>query len=108
MGLVDTLKRRYDLRQVDKYTKRRMSQSQFESRDRDYYNSVYIDGYYLQEKDMNRHNSKDKQNHPFGLSSSSIHRLDRWSLPSFLRRPSQQQSLATQQTKTSESYTMTE
>ncbi|KAI8332827.1 hypothetical protein BC941DRAFT_122774 [Chlamydoabsidia padenii] len=93
VGFIEKIKRRYDLRHVDQYTKRRMAQSQFESHDRDYYNSIYIDGDYLHDKSSSS-------------LSSSVNRSDRWSLPSFLRRGSQQQSLATQQLKTSESYTL--
>ncbi|ORZ21291.1 hypothetical protein BCR42DRAFT_407239 [Absidia repens] len=116
MGLVDTIKRRYDLRQVDKYTKRRMSQSQFESRDRDYYNSIYVDGAYLQDRgtgyDTNSRTGdrgSGNKNGPDSSLPSSVCRPERWTLSSFLRRSSQQhpqQSLAAQQTKTSESYTM--
>ncbi|SAM05092.1 hypothetical protein [Absidia glauca] len=109
MGLMDTIKRRYELRQVGKYTKRRMSQSQFESKDRDYYNSIYVDGAYLHERDNSSSTNSDRSNNAMSFSSnSSVHRPERWSLPSFLRRDShrQQQSLATQQIKTSESYTL--
>ncbi|ORZ20401.1 hypothetical protein BCR42DRAFT_408688 [Absidia repens] len=112
MGLMDTIKRRYDLRQVNKYTQRRMSQSQFESRDKDYYDAIYMDGAYLQNRETE--NSSGNSGHGMSFSSissssqaSSVHRPERWSLPSFLQRGSRrQESLATKQTKTSESYTL--
>jgi hypothetical protein len=92
-----------------------MSQSQFESKDRNYYNSIYVDGAYLHERDNSSSNNSSTNSDPSGSnngmsfsSNSSVHRPERWSLPSFLRRSShrQQQSLATQQIKTSESYTL--
>ncbi|KAI8344000.1 hypothetical protein BC941DRAFT_407505 [Chlamydoabsidia padenii] len=111
MGFMDTIKRRYELRQVDKYTKRRMFQSQFESKDKNYYNSIYMDGAYLHDRDNSGGNSSRSSNNGLSITStstSSVHRQERWSLPSFLRRHSyrQEHTLATQQNKTSESYTL--
>ncbi|CDH57252.1 predicted protein [Lichtheimia corymbifera JMRC:FSU:9682] len=91
MGFIGKLKTQYDLRKINKYTKRRLSQSQFASHDREYYNSVYRDGVYL-----------DSDNHQGNKS--------RWSstLTDLLKRnPSvTSTSLAASQYKTSETYTL--
>ncbi|ORX42177.1 hypothetical protein DM01DRAFT_1341107 [Hesseltinella vesiculosa] len=90
MGWVTSLKRNYDLHQLNKYTKRRSTQSPFEGRSKAYYDQVYVDGHY---KTDQLANAKERQ---------------RQSLSSILKfSPSRHTpSLATQQLKTSESYTV--
>ncbi|KAI8137069.1 hypothetical protein BJV82DRAFT_525919 [Fennellomyces sp. T-0311] len=89
MGFIDKLKNQYEMRKVNKYTKRRLSQSQFASHDRTYYDSVYRDGVYI-ESDTN-----DKS---------------RWSFTDLLKRSQSMNknttSLAASQLKTSETYTL--
>ncbi|CEG83984.1 hypothetical protein RMATCC62417_17842 [Rhizopus microsporus] len=47
MGFIEKIKNNIDYYKLDKYTKRRVSQSQFESHDRRYYENVYRDGDYI-------------------------------------------------------------
>ncbi|KAI8584616.1 hypothetical protein K450DRAFT_217170 [Umbelopsis ramanniana AG] len=47
MGLIDKIRTQYDLLKVEKYTKRRRSETVFEERDRDFYREHYRDGVYL-------------------------------------------------------------
>ncbi|KAH8553633.1 hypothetical protein BGW37DRAFT_486490 [Umbelopsis sp. PMI_123] len=47
MGLIDKIRAQYDLLKVDKYTRRRRSESVFEDRDREFYRENYRDGVYL-------------------------------------------------------------
>jgi len=47
MGLIDKIRTQYDLLKVEKYTKRRRSETVFEERDRDFYRENYRDGVYL-------------------------------------------------------------
>lgn len=87
MGLMDKLRTQNDLRKVNKYTGRRLSQTHFPSHDRHYYDIVYRDGVYLDPSDI------APQHKP------------RWSLSSlWKKRPST--SLAASQYKTSETYTL--
>ncbi|KAI8067740.1 hypothetical protein BC940DRAFT_300356 [Gongronella butleri] len=90
MGWVAALKRQYDMRNLDKYTRRRSEQSSFESRTKDYYDSVYTDGHYKHDKSAA---AKDRRR------TTLTTRL--FGAPA---RSRETQSLATQQLKTSESY----
>ncbi|KAI9257985.1 hypothetical protein BDA99DRAFT_514934 [Phascolomyces articulosus] len=98
MGFIDKLKAKYEMRKVNKYTKRRLSQSQFASHDRTYYDNVYRDGVYL-----------DKSNTTMDQDDKS-----RWSLTDLLKRSQSinyhhnkhNTSLAASQYKTSETYTL--
>ena len=95
MGFIDKLRSQYEMRKVNKYTKRRLSQSQFASHDRTYYDNVYHDGAYLDKGDKD-----DKA---------------RWSFADLLKRSQSisynhgskhNTSLAASQYKTSETYTL--
>ncbi|KAI9315182.1 hypothetical protein BX666DRAFT_1860936 [Dichotomocladium elegans] len=90
MGFMEKLKMQYDLRKINKYTKRRLSQSQFASHDRQYYDTVYRDGVYLE-------SAPDIS--PRRSSST------RWSAL-LKRNGSNSNSLAASQYKTSETYTL--
>ncbi|CAO3650396.1 unnamed protein product [Cunninghamella blakesleeana] len=121
MGLVEKLKRQYDLRQIDKYTKRRIVNSQFESHDRDYYNAIYVDGDYLHQDDLNDlrlNHEKKRSSYSSTTSSTSSYstyhrRTEGWSLTSMIKRASSfsrhsrpHLSIAAQKLKTSETYTL--
>ncbi|KAI8881138.1 hypothetical protein K501DRAFT_286535 [Backusella circina FSU 941] len=100
MGFFDKLRTQYDLHQVNKYTRRRGSQSDFEFRDKDYYRAAYRDGVYLEDTSVPRRSSS---------SSSSTRKTAAWSTVSDLIRRSttkKRRSLAHEQNKTSESYTL--
>ncbi|CAO3689380.1 unnamed protein product [Umbelopsis ramanniana] len=47
MGFIDKIRTQYDLLKVEKYTKRRRSETVFEERDREFYRENYRDGVYL-------------------------------------------------------------
>ncbi|GAB5585267.1 hypothetical protein Unana1_00167 [Umbelopsis nana] len=47
MGIIDKIRTQYDLLKVEKYTKRRRSETVFEERDKDFYRENYRDGVYL-------------------------------------------------------------
>ncbi|KAL1930547.1 hypothetical protein VTP01DRAFT_10709 [Rhizomucor pusillus] len=55
MGLFEKLRSELDLHKVNKYTKRRVDQSHFASHDRQYYESAYKDGVYVDPMDQNEH-----------------------------------------------------
>lgn len=93
---MDKIKNSYDYYKVDKYTKRRVSQSQFESHDRRYYENAYRDGDYINPQDM-------------ALDTSSQHsrlsyKQSRWSFHDLLKNK-KALTVATSQLKTSETYT---
>ncbi|KAI9484088.1 MAG: hypothetical protein EXX96DRAFT_560835 [Benjaminiella poitrasii] len=104
MGLLDKIKNSYDYYKVDKYTKRRLSQSQFESHDRRYYENVYRDGDYLNPEQVSIGGTK------YNDSSNTSHlayRHSRWSLPDLLKKSSKKQlTVAVSQLKNSENYTL--
>lgn len=99
MGLIDKIKNSYDYYKVDKYTKRRVSQSQFESHDRQYYENTYRDGDYL---------SPDQVVHSPNRNSILSYKQSRWSFPDLLKKSNSKRTLsvATSQLKTSETYNM--
>ncbi|KAI8988267.1 hypothetical protein BDF20DRAFT_904948 [Mycotypha africana] len=103
MGLIDRIKNSYDYHKVDKYTKRRVSQSQFGSYDRRYYEQVYRNGDYLRPEEIHSTNSSSR-------SSSSNHlsyKQSRWSIPDFLKKSHRKSlTVAAAQLKTSETYTL--
>ncbi|KAL0095546.1 hypothetical protein J3Q64DRAFT_1712298 [Phycomyces blakesleeanus] len=92
MGFLDKLRTHYDLQKVEQYTKRREAQSPFEFHDRDYYQSVYQEGVYLDPHSSSRRSS-----------SSSLSSIG-WGTVSKLVKKRRGLSLATEQIKTSESY----
>ncbi|KAG2172233.1 hypothetical protein INT43_004774 [Umbelopsis isabellina] len=47
MGLIDKIRTQVDLIRVDKYTKRRRSETVFQGEDRDFYRDNYQNGVYL-------------------------------------------------------------
>ncbi|KAG2214326.1 uncharacterized protein EV154DRAFT_489636 [Mucor mucedo] len=96
MGLIDKIKNSYDYYKVDKYTKRRVSQSQFESHDRRYYENAYRDGDYVNPQDL----STDTSSQHSRLS----YKPSRWSFHD-LMKSKKQLTVATSQLKTSETYT---
>ncbi|OAD07615.1 hypothetical protein MUCCIDRAFT_104552 [Mucor lusitanicus CBS 277.49] len=97
MGLLDKIKSSYDYYKVDKYTKRRVSQSQFESHDRRYYESVYRDGAYL---------SPDEASSWDTTSSHPSYKQKGWVLPDLLKKSNRKSLVAKSQMKTSETYTL--
>jgi hypothetical protein len=102
MGFLDKLRTQYDLHQVNRYTKRREAQSDFEFKNKDYYRATYRDGVYLTEQDTSPSSSRRS-------SSSSRKSVVAWSTVSDLIKKTthkKRRSLATEQNKTSESYTM--
>lgn len=82
MGLLDKLKNSYDYYKVDKYTKRRVSQSHFESHDRRYYENAYRDGDYLTPEDIANGNMTNSPTH-----SHLTYKQSRWVIPGLLRKP---------------------
>ncbi|KAI9488408.1 hypothetical protein BDB00DRAFT_848304 [Zychaea mexicana] len=105
MGFIEKLRAQYEMRKVNKYTKRRLSQSQFASHDRTYYDSVYRDGVYLD------HGSSDSNLHVDNNNNNN--NKSRWSLSDLLKRSqsistgqNKSTSLAASQYKTSETYTL--
>ena len=99
MGFIDKLKNSYDYYKVDKYTKRRVSQSQFESHDRQYYKQAYRDGDYLSPQEFT----------PNPRHSTLSYKQSRWSLPDLLKKSNSSKktlSVATSQLKTSETYNL--
>lgn len=76
---MNKLKNNYEYYKAEKYTKRRLSQSQFESHDRRYYENVYCDGDYL--------DSNQSGGHSLGHLS---YRESKWSLPDFLKKSKKQ------------------
>lgn len=102
MGFLDKLRTQYDLHQVNRYTKRREEHSDFEFKDKGYYRATYRDGVYLAEQNTSPSSSCRS-------SSSSRKSVVSWSTVSELIRKTthkKRRSLATEQNKTSESYTM--
>lgn len=103
MGFLEKLRTQYDLHQVNRYTKRREAQSDFESKNKDYYRATYRDGVYMTEQDTASPSSSRRS------SSSSQKSVVAWSTVSDLIKKTthrKRRSLATEQNKTSESYTM--
>ncbi|KAI8884788.1 hypothetical protein K501DRAFT_181531 [Backusella circina FSU 941] len=92
MGLMEKLKNNYDYYKAEKYTKRRLSHSQFESHDRRYYESVYCDGDY--------HYSNQSTHRSLAHLS---YRDSKWSLPDLFKK-SKKNSLSGA-ISTSETYT---
>ncbi|KAI9354419.1 hypothetical protein BD770DRAFT_392311 [Pilaira anomala] len=98
MGLVDKIKSSYEYYKVDKYTKRRVSQSQFESHDRRYYENAYRDGDYIDPRDSASVSSKQ---------SYLTYKQPRWSFPDMLKKSNKKTlTVAASQLKTSETYTL--
>ncbi|KAI8643077.1 hypothetical protein BD408DRAFT_162339 [Parasitella parasitica] len=98
MGFVEKIKSTYDYYKLDKYTKRRVSQSQFESHDRRYYENIYRDGAYLSPEESNSNNSS---------SSHGSCKQKRWSLHDLVKKANRKSPAVTaSQTKTSETYTL--
>jgi hypothetical protein len=99
MGLLDKLKTSYDYYKVDKYTKRRVSQSQFESHNRQYYENAYRDGDYVSPEDSRYYD---------GSSSSHLsYKQSRWTLPDVFKKNNKKPlSVAASQLKNSENYTL--
>jgi hypothetical protein len=59
MGLIDKIRTQVDLIRVDKYTKRRRSETVFQGEDRDFYRDNYQNGVYLHHSQ-----SSTEQNEP--------------------------------------------
>lgn len=100
MGFIEKLKSNYDYRKVDKFTKRRLSQSQFQSHDRQYYEQVYRDGVYIDPEEAAATRTP---------SHNHLHYKNfRWSLNDLLKKPHKKApfNFATNQVKTSEAYTL--
>ncbi|KAI8085831.1 uncharacterized protein B0P05DRAFT_578230 [Gilbertella persicaria] len=104
MGLIDKIKNTYDYHKVDKYTKRRVSQSQFQSQDRRYYETAYRDGDYLDPQDMRT--GRYDPNAP--TSTHLSYKQSRWSFTDLLTKNNSKKpmTVATSQIRTSESYTL--
>ncbi|KAI8891375.1 hypothetical protein K501DRAFT_281408 [Backusella circina FSU 941] len=96
MGLVDKIKNSIGYYKVDKYTKRRLSQSQFESHDRRYYENAYCNGDYV-EPGSNQYKR---------TSYLSYRDSSRWSLPDLLKKSNKKPGVAALQLKTSENYNL--
>jgi hypothetical protein len=87
MGFISKLRTQYDLMQLNKYTKRREMQSDFEFKNKDYYKASYHDGVY----------------------SNTPQKVRLWSMTlEYLKKTKKRKSLALEQNKTSESYTKTQ
>ncbi|KAK4513614.1 Methionine synthase (5-methyltetrahydrofolate--homocysteine methyltransferase) [Mucor velutinosus] len=99
MGLLDKIKSSYDYYKVDKYTRRRVSQSQFESHDRRYYESIYRDGAYL---------SPDETSYCDTTATTShlSYKQKGWVLPDLLKKSNRKSLVSKSQMKTSETYTL--
>ncbi|KAL9542519.1 hypothetical protein MBANPS3_008569 [Mucor bainieri] len=97
MGLLDKIKSSYDYYKVDKYTRRRVSQSQFESHDRRYYENIYRDGAYLSPDETSSYDST-----PSHLS----YKQKGWALPDLLKKSNRKSLVSKSQMKTSETYTL--
>ncbi|KAG2203705.1 hypothetical protein INT46_001735 [Mucor plumbeus] len=98
MKLLDKLKSSLDYYKADKYTKRRLSQSQFESHDRRYYETTYRDGSYLNPEDLVS---------SFDTSSNLSYKQKGWNLHDLLKKSNRKSlAVATSQIRTSESYTL--
>ncbi|KAI7907860.1 uncharacterized protein BX663DRAFT_492251 [Cokeromyces recurvatus] len=114
MGFIDKLRTQYDLHQVNRYTKRRETQSDFEFKGKDYYQTHYRDGVYTTVNDDSIIETNDS-NLPYGRRRLSSHSNNNksitWSttLSDLIKKSIKKQkrhSLATEQNKTSESYTL--
>lgn len=100
MGLIDKLKSNYDYYKVDKFTKRRLSQSQFESHDRQYYEQVYRDGDYLSPDSSTRSSTSSSRSH-------LQYKNPRWSISGMLKKSNKKPLGSTaNQLKTSEAYNL--
>lgn len=97
MGLIEKLKDNFDYYKLDKYTRRRLSQSQFESHDRRYYETVYRDGDYINPTTQVR--STPSRSH---LS----YKQSRWSIHELWRKGSNNKTVAATQLRISETYTL--
>lgn len=97
MGFLDKLRTQYDLHQVNRYTKRREAQSDFEFKDKDYYRQVYQNGVYEESPSFSRRSS----------SSSSVLSWSNTFVDVIKKTTKRKRrSLATELNKTSESYTL--
>ncbi|ORE10548.1 hypothetical protein BCV72DRAFT_15124 [Rhizopus microsporus var. microsporus] len=94
MGFIEKIKNNIDYYKLDKYTKRRVSQSQFESHDRRYYENVYRDGDYIDP-------SQAQYSGP--TRSHLSYKQSRWSFHEMLKKPVNKS--ATRHIRTSETYT---
>ncbi|KAL0091345.1 hypothetical protein J3Q64DRAFT_1827861 [Phycomyces blakesleeanus] len=97
MGLVEKMRHKLDLHKLDQYTKRRRSQSQFESHDRSYYEAAYHDGDYLDPTDSNSPTSN--RNHP-----SLSYKSNGWSITDVFKK-NKSTAGPNIHLKTSETYT---
>ncbi|GAN10706.1 hypothetical protein MAM1_0389c10251 [Mucor ambiguus] len=97
MGLLDKIKSSYDYHKVDKYTRRRVSQSQFESHDRRYYESIYRDGAYLSPDEVSSYET---------ATSYPGYKKKGWTLQDLLKKSNRQSLVSKSQMKTSETYTL--
>ncbi|KAI9473958.1 MAG: hypothetical protein EXX96DRAFT_652682 [Benjaminiella poitrasii] len=112
MGFIDKLRTQYDLHQVNRYTKRREAHSDFEFKDKDYYRAHYRDGVYTSED--NSMITVNSSNPAYGRRLSSLTSRNKpitSILTEFLKKSvtmkkQKRHSLATEQNKTSESYTL--
>ncbi|KAI9277458.1 hypothetical protein BY458DRAFT_505032 [Sporodiniella umbellata] len=97
MGLIEKFKDNLSYYKLDKYTRRRLSQSQFESHDRSYYENAYRDGDYV-----------DPQQRPSTPNRTQLsYKQSRWSVHELWRKSSvSTKSMPTQQLRTSETYTL--
>ncbi|CAO3673086.1 unnamed protein product [Rhizopus stolonifer] len=97
MGLIEKLKDNFGYYKLDKYTRRRLSQSQFESHDRSYYENAYRDGDYVDPSQVQQQGPK---------RTHLAYKQSRWSVNELWRKSSINKSTTTQQLKTSETYTL--
>ncbi|KAI8390951.1 uncharacterized protein BYT42DRAFT_489559 [Radiomyces spectabilis] len=100
MGFMEMVRQRYDMRKVERYTKRRQSQSQFQCHDRSYYEAIYRDGVYLDPSDLDTAPSSGQN------TTRLSYKPQRWSLSDVLNKKKRSTSLAAAQIKTSETYTL--
>ncbi|KAL4210817.1 hypothetical protein AB4K20DRAFT_1902560 [Rhizopus microsporus] len=84
MGFIEKLRTQYELHQVNKYTRRRETQSDFEFKNKDYYKANYQNGVYI----------------------SAPQKIYLWTATvCYLKKAKKRKSIALEQNKTSESYT---
>ncbi|KAG1474716.1 hypothetical protein G6F56_000184 [Rhizopus delemar] len=96
MGLVEKFKDNIGYYKLEKYTKRRVSKSQFESHDRRYYENAYRDGVYVDPDQAQCDNST--------RTYLSYKQQPRWSFTDLLKKPNNSKSAATTHLKNSENY----
>ncbi|KAI8971047.1 hypothetical protein BDB01DRAFT_812550 [Pilobolus umbonatus] len=97
MGLIDKLKNNYEYYKVDKYTKRRNSQSQFTSHDSNYYQQVYRNGSYINPGEVSH---CEKTSVPLAYKQSL------WTVLQPFKKTKKSPSINMKHLNTSEAYTL--